>query len=216
MIDSTLPKTIFFDWNKTLCYSRFWEQLEDPLHPHHDDGKTVSKFLFQENQSLVDSWMRGGYSANDILNLVSSSTDIPFDLLETELKLSCENMRIVPGGVLSLIQELRALGVRCVIASDNMDMFRAFTIPSLKLDEYFDDFLLSNERGLLKFDVDREHRVIPFFDEYLQSNQLTYSDVLLFDDHVGDGYFAEVGFPIFQIKHEGELAEHLMGLLGKE
>ena len=207
-------KTIFFDWNKTLSYSRFWQQFEDPKHSHHHTGKLVFEFLFGERRDLIGPWMRGIKTTNDILSEVSRSTKIPHDFLFKELQQSCEQMTLEPEGVLKQIQLLRNKGVRCVIATDNMDTFRDFTIPALKLDELFDDFLISNEIGILKFDVDKDNQRIPFFDSYLKKFGLEYEDVVLIDDCTDDGFYANVGFSIIQVNKPEEVTEQLDTILG--
>ena len=212
-MEPRLYKTIFFDWNKTLSYSRFWQQLESPHHPYHERGKEICKFLFGERRELISPWMRGIKSTDDILDEISTSIGISHDFLQKELKQSCENMSVEPDGVLDQIQLLRRKGVRCVIATDNMDTFRDYTIPALKLAELFDDFLISNELGVLKFDVDKEKRRIPFFDSYLIKHDLGYEDVVLIDDCVDDGFYAEVGFRIMQVRTPKDLTSYIQELL---
>lgn len=41
-------KTIFFDWNKTLSNSLFWEQLNHPEHEQHAWNENISTYLFKE------------------------------------------------------------------------------------------------------------------------------------------------------------------------
>lgn len=208
------PKTIFFDWNKTLSHSRFWEQLEDPAHPHHHDGKRAVRFLFNERRSLIKPWMRAEVSTPEILKEIAQATGVSYDLLFEELKLSCENMKLVSDTVVDQIQELRTRGVRCVIASDNMDTFRDFTLPKLKLDEIFDDFLLSNELGVLKHDVDKAGRKIPFFDDYLEKHNLKYDEVVLLDDTLDDGFYADMGLRMVHIMRPEDLHEYLDTIRG--
>lgn len=193
------PKTIFFDWNKTLSHSRFWEHLEDPTHPRHSDGKAIVQFLFNEQRSLLKPWMRGELSTHEILSKINAGTGILYDFLLQELKVSCEDMSLVHEGIVDQIQELRNRGIRCVIASDNMDTFRTYTLPVLKLDDVFDDFLLSNELRVLKHDIDREKKRIPFFENYLRELDLKYSDVVLLDDTLDDGFYAYMGLQIVQV-----------------
>lgn len=67
-----------------------------------------------------------------------------------------------------------------MIATDNMDTFERFTIPAMKLNELFDDFLISHSLKVLKEDI--QENSISFFDEYLNKNKLTYQETVLLDD----------------------------------
>ncbi|MCR4323171.1 MAG: HAD family hydrolase, partial [Candidatus Azambacteria bacterium] len=111
---------------------------------------------------------------------------------------SCQNMSYAFDGLLKIIQDLRKSGIKCVIATDNMDTFRRWTIPGMNLKKYFDDFLISNELKNMKFDIDRKNNIIPFFDSYLKENNLNYGDVALIDDCIDDGFYGENGFDILQ------------------
>ncbi|KKT13940.1 MAG: hypothetical protein UV92_C0011G0011 [Parcubacteria group bacterium GW2011_GWA1_43_27] len=202
-------KTLFFDWDKALSYSRFWERLEDPQNPHNREGEVISHFLFHENRDLLAPWMRGELYTHDILTQISEQTGIDYNFIRKELEHSCRNMRFVSDEITHLIRKVRNTGVRCVIATDNMDTFREFTIPHMKLDYLFDDFLISCELGVLKFEADKEHRRIPFFDAYLKENNLNYSDVVLFDDCVDDGFYHDIGFQIVQVTKPHDLITHL-------
>jgi len=157
--------------------------------------------------------MRGKKTTADILDEVGKSTNTSAELLRTELKYSCEKMTIEPESVLGQIQRLRDSGIECVIATDNMDTFRDYTIPALGLADLFDDFLISNELGVLKFDIDSKKTKIPFFDEYLRSKGLSYGDVALVDDCVDDGFYADAGFRIMQVHKPGDLTKHVQALL---
>jgi len=203
-------KTIFFDWNKTLSHSQFWEHLEDPDHPNSREGAVISNFLFNENRELLNPWMRGEMSTDDVLIKISEKTGISFQFIRQELEHSCRNMRLVADEIVDLIQKVRSAGIQCVIATDNMDTFRTYTIPHMRLDDIFDDFLISCELGVLKFDIDKGHKRIPFFDTYLSEHNLNYSDVVLLDDCTDDGFYHAMGFQIVQIRQPADLIACLL------
>ena len=202
-------KILFFDWSKTRSYSRFWEHLEDSQHPHNREGDIISSFLFKDNRELLNPWMRGEINTHDILVQISEKTGIPYDFIREELAHSCRNMRLVSDEIAHLVQKVRNAGIRCVIATDNMDTFREYTIPQMNLGALFDDFLISCELGVLKFDIDKEHKRIPFFDAYLKEYNLSYGDVVLFDDCIDDGFYHEVGFQIVQVSKPPDLVMYL-------
>ena len=108
-------------------------------------------------------------------------------------------MRVTDSNSISAIQNLRSKGIKVVIATDNMDTFRRFTIPAMGLEKYFDGFLISNELCAYKYQT--IGKKIPFFDEYLMKNDLTYSDIVLLDDcQDKTGIYKELGFEIELIK----------------
>lgn len=146
-------KTIFFDWNKTLSSSLFWSQLANPKHERHDWHKNIVNFIFIENKHLIDNWMRADINEDYIANLISDKFGYSKSVILKDLAESCENMELVSGEVLGLIDEIRKKGIECVIATDNMDTFMKYTKPAMKLEKYFDDFLVSFDKKILKFDV---------------------------------------------------------------
>ncbi len=206
-------QTIFFDWNKTLSNSLFWEQLGNPEHERHSWDADISRYLFEENRHLVSEWMKGVIDARGIVEKISLCYGYSADILSEDLAESCRNMEFVSEEVLPLIQELRRNGVRCVIATDNMDMFARYTVPALKLIEYFDDILVSFDKGLLKFDVKND--AIPFFDGYLMENNLSYKDVVLIDDRIDtSGTYEKQGFDILQVFGPDDFVGKLKQLAG--
>lgn len=191
-------KTIFFDWNGTLSTSLFWDQWKDPLHPRHDWYAPLSRYLLGENMPVVMEWMRGKVTAEDIAALLGNRFGYSQEIIFQDLKESCEAMRLVSDEVIPLVQKLRESGTKCVIATDNMDTFTRFTVPRLRLSEHFDGVLNSFDIGLLKFDTEGDS--IPFFDDYLEKNNLSCNDVVLIDDCIDkSGVYKKFGFDILQI-----------------
>lgn len=191
-------KTIFFDWNGTLSMSLFWDQWKDLAHPRHEWHAPLSRYLLGENMWAVMEWMRGKVVAEDIARLLGDRFGYSSEIIFQDLKESCESMRLVSDEVLPLVQKLRRSGVKCVIATDNMDTFTRFTVPALRLSEHFDGVLNSFEMGMLKFDTEGDS--IPFFHEYLEKNNLNYKDVALIDDCIDkSGTYEKRGFDILQV-----------------
>lgn len=56
------PKVIFVDWNKTLSNS-----------------------LFQHNRHLINQWMRGKYTSEDITRILSNDSGVPQEIILYEL-----------------------------------------------------------------------------------------------------------------------------------
>jgi glycosyltransferase involved in cell wall biosynthesis len=177
----TPKKVIFIDWNRTLSYSLFWEHLKNPKHLNSKHHKDIEKWLFIDNRDIINPWMRGTVSEDEVLTRMSQDTQINKDVLQHELALSCKNMVLCSSDIEILIKKLKSYGAAVVIATDNMDTFRKYTLPALNLDTLFDDILISSEMGVLKDDSEPENS-IPFFDPYLSKHGLDYGDVVLLDD----------------------------------
>ena len=140
-------KTIFLDWNGTICNNVFWQQLDN--NSTKEIFEKIKKCLFIDNGNLIDPWMKNQLSMNDIINIISNETKINKQFLKEQLIFSSENMNFVNPEIPNIIKLIQEKGIKVVLASDNMDVFR-YTISKLKLDLLFDDLLLSNEIGFLK------------------------------------------------------------------
>lgn len=187
-------KIIFIDWNRTLSYSLFWEHLNDTAHPNNKHLEAIVQWLFVNNKEMIDLWMRGTITVEEVIECMSKETLIDPTLIQSELELSCKNMSLCSTDLEGLIQDLRSKGSIVAIATDNMDTFRKYTVPSLKLNELFDDILISSELGILKDDKDPANS-IKFFDDYLSQKGLGYADAVLLDDSPdSSGKYARLGF----------------------
>ena len=90
-------------------------------------------------------------------------------------------MQLVDVRVVHLIAQLRAQGVVVCLATDNMDTFRRWTVPALRLREHFDHIIDSSYRGILK--AQRGYRdSSPFFDPFLHWHGANPAEGLLIDD----------------------------------
>lgn len=203
-------KVIFFDWHKTLSVCNFWAQLQEPAHDRYHWHENITNFLFVENKKLIQQWMRGGIDEEKIIQIVSEKFGYPKEVLREDLAESCRAMTFVSDKILPLIDTIRTKEVKCVIATDNMDVFKKYVVPALMLNEHFDNILTSFEQKVLKFDVVDNENTIQFFDEYLKKNGFTYSDALLLDDQVDKSQmYARLGLDTFQVKSVKILLEKL-------
>jgi FMN phosphatase YigB (HAD superfamily) len=80
-----------------------------------------------------------------------------------------------------MIAQLRAKGLKVVLATDNMDTFHRWTVPSLQLMSLFDDILSSFQLKALKSDCGAEGRSL-FFAHYLQTHSIHRGESLVLDD----------------------------------
>jgi FMN phosphatase YigB (HAD superfamily) len=177
-----MPKILFIDWSNTLSKSFFWGGFASKDHKYYSNYEKICQFLFSDRKDVVNDWMRGKLSAEEICKLTSVYSDLSEVILIDELQRSCRNMVLVDETILEIIDQIRSNSIKCVIATDNMDTFRRFTIPALQLEKHFDDFLISSELGVCKYEIIEDK--IPFFDSFLKNKKLRYEDVVLLDDDV--------------------------------
>lgn len=205
-------KVLFFDWHKTLSLANFWGQLADPTHDRHGWHQAITTFLFERNQPTIDRWMRGQIDENHILQLLNVNFDYPIIELQADLAESCRTMTLASDEFVPKIAQLRARGIKCVIATDNMDVFKRYTVPVLELDKHFDDILVSCDQGALKFDVGADGS-LSFFDSYFAKHNLSYIDALLLDDRVdSSGTFERLNFDMFQVTSTESLLKEIVRL----
>ena len=202
-------KVIFIDWNRTLSYSLFWEHLKNGDHVNSRHHGAIVKWLFVDNKDIIKTWMLGIESVDNIINKMSHTIGVDEKLILHELVESCNNMVLCSADIEPLVRQLQRHGALIVIATDNMDTFREYTVPALKLDELFDDILISSELGKLKDDVLPNDKIL-FFDEYLTKNGLTYQDSVLLDDSPdSSGKYSTLGFERILIDSPAKLVSTL-------
>ncbi len=204
-----MKKVIFIDWNKTLSYSLFWEQLQNPNHKYNKYLKPIEKWLFVDNREIINSWMRGVINAKDVAKRISKDTNIPEEIILNELKISCQKMKLCSTKITNLISKIQKKNIKVVIATDNMDVFDQYTIPAMNLHSIFDGVINSSNIGFLKDDPEPKDSIL-FFDDYLKKYNLKYEDSVLLDDSPDKtGKYKKLGFDRILIKTPKELLEEL-------
>lgn len=210
------PKIVFLDWSGTISGSKFWGHLEDPKHPNHEIYSKTQKFLFEENRHLLDPWMRGLVTSENILNKIAEDTEISFDVLLEEFVNSCIKMKYSTDRFIKLIAQIRHLGIRVVIATDNMDSFPRWTVTALGLEKIFDDILDSYTLKVLKRDFDAEGTSL-FFSDYLHSVDISPRDCLLIDDSEDKGNkIQNYGIEYHRIEPIVGLEPELISIINKQ
>ncbi len=199
-------KTIFLDWDGTLSVSRFWQHwaIERP-----DAYAAIQRHLFGSN--MVEPWMRGRYSAEERVATIAPKLGLAPALILKELTESCRRMTLIDPEVSVLIAALRSRGVSVVIATDNMDTFRRWTMPALGLDTLVDDVLDSHTLGYLKRDIASDGRSL-FFGSYLASAGLKSGESVLLDDGAHNRVVQTVGIDFIQLEHGRGLIPALKSL----
>lgn len=137
-------KTLFVDFDGTICHDRFWRSLNSA------DNRKIQDFLFSGKNSLVVEWMRGAYTSEEINELVAKGTGLDYEYIWSVFVHDCKTMS-VQSEILNQINQLRNK-FHVVLITGNMDCFSRFTVPSLQLDSYFDVIVNSFDEKQLKTD----------------------------------------------------------------
>jgi FMN phosphatase YigB (HAD superfamily) len=166
IVNNMKYKTIFIDWDKTLSFSKFWENWRGT----NLDSKytAIQEKLFSQKQ-IIDNWMIGKYSSEEISKMVSKLVDLDYQIILDSLIQSAKNM-IVEDSVLKKIKTLKNTGVNLVVATNNMDTFNRWTFPALKLDKFFNEVLNSFYVGAHKFQIDDLGKSLFFNDFIIKKN----------------------------------------------
>ncbi len=138
------PKLLFLDWDGTLCFDRFWRSLTSK----NERVTEAVNFLFSEEKDLINDWLRGDFSSEEINAMISEKSGCSFDELWNSFVHDCQTM-IFDSRLRESLSKIRRTS-KIVLTTGNMYCFRRFTIPALKLDDCFDDMVISCEVGYLK------------------------------------------------------------------
>lgn len=200
-------KVLFVDWDGTLCNSRFWDRWRGT-----DKYNVIQQVLFEDRKDLLYAWMIGSIPYASVIKYVEEQTGIPYDALKAELIFSASTMEFIDPEISKYVLALRKKGIKVVIATDNMDTFREYTIPSLHLYELFDEILVSDTIGALKTEFYEDGRS-KFFDEYLHEHGLSKHEALLIDNSLDVKVVENVGIDFAYVHEDMSLANHLRRLL---
>lgn len=103
---------------------------------------------------MVNEWMRGIYSSEDINRLIAKELNTSFEEVWNIFVSDCKNMNISVD-VLHRIDHLRK-NYHAILITDNMDCFTRFTVPALKINSYFDSMINSFDNKTFKSDHNGE------------------------------------------------------------
>ncbi len=137
---------LFIDFDGTLCHDKFWRSLPE------NDRNRIQKFLFEENTELVNDWMLGKYTSEEINQHLAKELFLGYESLWETFVLDCR-MMYFDLKVLERIVKLRDR-FYTVLITDNMDSLERFTMPAYQFSDYFDEIVNSYNVGYFKNDFD--------------------------------------------------------------
>ncbi len=179
MIKNNLPKVILIDWHRTLSFSQFWEHINQTNKKLFMD---LEKCLFEDSKELINPWMTGKFTSEEICMVISKKLNLPFTYVYKAFVKSCKNMNLYNKDILEKIKSIKNKGVKFYIFTDNMDSFDKWTVPYMKLDKTFNGVINSNKIGFLKNDVDKDGKNL-FLNNILDREHVDVSNIMLIDDN---------------------------------
>lgn len=184
--DARLPiwtLCVFVDWHGVLSEEVFWESiLKNESHELNPSLERAVRDLFGAEGDLVESWMRGSVSMEDVVARldVSLSRRYRADFLVRRLMRDCRRMRPRRSLLEPLFDNGANSQVLRTLATDNMDCFFSGAERLWKSREkLFDGALCSSELGVLKAEDPQR-----FFGQWLDDHGLEPAHALLVDDSV--------------------------------
>ena len=190
-------RTLFIDFDGTICHDKFWRGLDDA------SSMLVQKTVFINN-SLAVEWMCGKHTFEEINQFVSQETDIEYKMLWDVLVNDCKTMA-VDHELLKQIDQLRQK-FHIVLITGNMDCFDRFTVPSLRLHDHFDVIVNSFNEGQLKYDRNGET-----FLKYIVGN---FDDAILIENSTAAcNVFRKLGGMALQVTETVSAHHYIKNLL---
>lgn len=166
-------KTFIFDFDGVLCRDRFYTHTLFPQYKNIVDWIQGNVF---GNVELVEKWMRGQTTSEEINKIVAEAHGFEFTFLHKEFLKSVQLMQLNEN-IKKLVRKLKVSGRKVGLVTNNMDVFSDITIKNHKLDELFDVIINSSDYGMLKKDNNGE-----LFDIALRKLKSEIRDSLVIDD----------------------------------
>lgn len=202
----TKPKAIFIDWNGTLSDSMFWGHLQNSQSTERRElYKKWEKAMFSDNKEEIQDWMRGESTTEDWVRKVALKTSTDYELVLAEFITGAKSMSLAQPKVIDFVRELRCQGVKVFIATDNMDSFSRWTVPSLGLVHFFDGIINSYNQGALKKDLAEDGKS-RFFEPIFARFKIDPNDSIMIDDSDDKGgSISSLGIKYQQVKSSKEV-----------
>ncbi len=196
-------RALFIDFDGTICFDLFWRSLPPDL------NNQINNLLFHNNENLINSWMIGKFSSEDINSIISQNLKIEYEYLWDIFVNDCKKMSIRIK-TLELLQKAKTY-YKTILITDNMDCFDRFTVPSLNLRKNFDYIENSYNHKMLKSSKDGV-----FFKEVAQSRNINLKDSILIDNSYHNcNIFEQLGGESISVLKPEDIEIHLQSLFSK-
>ena len=146
--DLAAIRCVVFDFGFTLS-SDLYFTLAPPEYPHW--CSVIQQCVF-EQRPIVNAWMRGELTLDDIAQIVADHIALPLLVIVETMKRGCMSMRF-NAAVWEFACAQRAQGRKTALVTANMDVFSEVVVPAHGLDRVFDVILNTADYRELRKEV---------------------------------------------------------------
>jgi hypothetical protein len=97
---------LFVDFNGVISYDPFWKSMIKNDHPLHCFYEPIENYLFRNKNSLIDDWMLGKYTSEQIHQILADKIGIPYQPLFEIFSEDCKKLDMSKP-ILKVIQALK-------------------------------------------------------------------------------------------------------------
>lgn len=192
---------LLIDFDGTICFDYFWRSADESIKGY------IKEFLFSGKSPLVESWMKGDLTSEDVNAVISRNLGIDYDYLWKIFVSDCRSMYIRPSTT-SLIKKAKKKFFTILI-TDNMDSFDRFTLPALGLEKYFHHIANSYNYMALK-----NQEKGKLFQLVASRNKVNLNEAILIDNSkVNCTMFSALGGQSYLVKTADDIESILIKLL---
>jgi len=189
MIIPTNINSIFFDFNGTLCFGRYFELLGE------ESLDAIGTLVFGNNSALwAERWMKGDLTSRDVASYLSEHLAVSEEDILSALKQGCSNMTFNPA-VYDFALQQRGTERKTALVTANMDVFTEVVVPAHGLEDVFDIVLNTSDYRTLDKSMLWQRALEVFGPEFSFSTSLLIDDsqvmISLFESLGGHGYLYE-------------------------
>ncbi len=168
---------LFIDFNGVISYDDFWLSIRDKKHELNKYHAEIEQFLFEDNRDIVQDWMVGKYTSEDIHKIIEDNVGVDSKKLFDVFVNDCTNLDI-SNNILEQVVKLKPK-YHIILITDNMDSLDRFTFPRhlSKLDRIFDR--IDNSYNLKNL---KRHNNGSYFIERLKERNSPIKRSILIDD----------------------------------
>ena len=188
---------LFIDFDGTICHDKYWRSLSPAMF------QKVQQIVFGDDRAMLNDWMKGKYTAEEVNTYLANELHIPFEELWNIFVEDCKTMQ-VSKEVLQKLDSLRSV-YTVILITGNMDSFSRFTVPALQLDSYVDHINNSFFEGKFKSEDGGS-----LFMKYVDALGAPMHESVLIDDSAKIcALFNQLGGKAYQVTADQDIMYHL-------
>lgn len=167
-------KGVLFDFDGVLSKDRYYSTCAKE---YPQICEYVDNVIFRGEEQYANRWMRGEFTYQQINQIIADETKVRIDIINKLFIESVRNFK-VEKVLIDFARELKKLGIKIALVTNNMDVFNEITIPTHKLNKIFPVIVNSSDNGAMKHEQNGK-----LFDIALNELGISsFENVLLIDD----------------------------------